>query len=44
MNTDNSVFVGIIGLENIECVNKRPQIGYWIGKNIWRDVALNPLS
>jgi RimJ/RimL family protein N-acetyltransferase len=34
-NNDNLALVGSIGLKNIDLVNKRADLGYWIGEQYW---------
>jgi RimJ/RimL family protein N-acetyltransferase len=29
------VLVGSIGLKNIDLINKKANLGYWIGKQYW---------
>jgi RimJ/RimL family protein N-acetyltransferase len=35
INSDNSLFVGIISIEKIDFVNMNSEVGYWIGKDYW---------
>jgi [ribosomal protein S5]-alanine N-acetyltransferase len=34
-NNNYPVFVGSIGLKNIDLINKEANLGYWIGKQYW---------
>jgi RimJ/RimL family protein N-acetyltransferase len=34
-NNNNLVLVGAIGLKNIDLINKKANLGYWIGEQYW---------
>jgi RimJ/RimL family protein N-acetyltransferase len=34
-NNNNPILVGSIGLKNIDLVNKKANLGYWIGEQYW---------
>src|SRR5919202_6293870 len=35
LTDDYPVFVGSIGLKNIDLINKKADLGYWIGEEYW---------